>query len=261
MGQVADFGSGAAILIPGRLDSERFPEKLLHPIFGKPLLQWTGELIQREVGEIPIVFAVDSEALAAVVEKAGFRAILTRRDHPTGTDRLAAANRILKADTIVNVQGDEPLVDGSAIRALIKAVEDGEKMATLAVPFKTVEDFLDPNQVKVLVNTAGRAIYFSRAALPFRRGEAGPPSLEWITGVAKARRHLGVYAYGADFLEEIVRMPVGMLEQAERLEQLRVIEAGIPIAVLPTEGDPIGIDVPEDVARLEAELRRRGIGG
>ena len=140
-----------AIIVPCRLESTRFPRKLLHRIRGKPLLLWVAERLAREAPEFPLYFAVDDELLRRCVAEAGFHALVTSVAHQSGTDRLAEANRLVRADQVINVQADEPLVTGSQIRALAAMLAGGAPMATLATPFRTAADFRNPNQVKVVL--------------------------------------------------------------------------------------------------------------
>lgn len=248
----------SAVVVPCRLASERFPRKLLHPVAGRPLVVWTAERVSRVLPEVPLWFAVDGPELADVLGHWGYRTLETDPDLCSGTDRIAAANREIGARIVVNVQADEPLVSGDALRGLIAAIREGSDMATLAIPFMTAADFLDPNQVKVLVDRDGFARYFSRAPIPYRRGASLPPDDAWVRRV-QARRHVGVYAYRADFLEAYQQLPESVWEAAERLEQLRALEAGKRIRVLDTDGRMIGVDAPEDVGVLEAVLREEGL--
>lgn len=244
-----------AIVAPARLASTRFPEKLLYPINGKPLILWVAERIRDQAPGIPAYFAVDDEKLRTVVEDAGFQAIMTRGDHQSGTDRIAEANEKIGADVVINVQADEPMVAASQIKALADFMEGGATMATLATPFRTRKDFLDPNQVKVVMNEASDALYFSRAPIPyFRDGFAGFDD-EWVLS-NPTFRHLGLYAYRADFLRKFCELPQGKLEVIEKLEQLRVLENGIGIKVGLTDELSIGIDTAEDVAAFEAYVNR-----
>ena len=156
-----------AIIVPARLASTRFPEKLLHSICGKPLILWVAERLQAEAPDLPRYFAVDDVKLERVLKDAGHEAIMTRTDHSCGTDRLAEANEKIGADAIINVQADEPLVTGRQIQSLADMIADGASMATLATPFRKRADFLDPNQVKVVVSEKNEALYFSRAPIPY----------------------------------------------------------------------------------------------
>ncbi len=247
MGQIA-------IIVPCRLESTRFPRKLLHPIKGRPLLLWVAERIRREVPELPLHFAVDHALLRECVEAAGFRALMTDPAHQSGTDRLAEANRTVGAEHIINVQADEPLVSAAQIRALADLIVGGAPMATLATPFTTAADFLNPNQVKVvLAPTARRALFFSRSPLPYARDRQGGVDDAWVRA-NPCYRHLGLYAYRADLLEKFATLPPGRLEQIEKLEQLRVLESGYEIACALTNDPTIGVDTLEDAVKFEALL-------
>ena len=242
-----------AIIVPCRLESTRFPKKLLHSIKGRPLLLWVAERISREAPEFPLYFAVDDKLLADCVRGQGFQAIMTGVQHQSGTDRIAEANRTIKADFVINVQADEPLVTGAQIRQLAELIAGPVDMATLATPFKTAADFANPNQVKVVTRRDGRALYFSRSPMPFARDHAGVVDDVWVLN-NPARKHLGLYAYKAALIENFAKLPLGQLEQIEKLEQLRVLENGYDIAVGLTEDQTIGVDTPEDAAKFERWL-------
>lgn len=241
--------------MPCRLESTRFPRKLLHEIRGKPLLRWVAERIAREAPEFPLYFAVDHELLRACVEGAGFRAILTAASHQSGTDRIAEANRAVKAEFVVNVQADEPLVTGAQIRALAKLLNGGAAMATLVTPFKRVVDFYNPNQVKVVLRRDGRALYFSRSRMPFSRELGLTIDDAWVQA-NPCYKHLGLYAYRAELLENFAKLPMGRYEEIEKLEQLRVLENGYDIACAVTEDPTIGVDTLEDAKKFEQSLGR-----
>jgi 3-deoxy-manno-octulosonate cytidylyltransferase (CMP-KDO synthetase) len=245
-----------AIVVPCRLESTRFPRKLLHAIRGKPLVLWVAERITTQAPEFPLWFAVDHELLRVPLAAAGFQTILTAPTHQSGTDRLAEANRTVRADCVINVQADEPLVTGAQIRRLAELIAGPVAMATLATPFQTAADFTNPNQVKVVVRNDGRALYFSRSAMPYARDRAGVVDDDWVAA-NPCHRHLGLYAYKADLLERFATLPVGRLEQIEKLEQLRVLENGYDIAVGFTTDPTIGIDTPEDAERFERLLEAK----
>lgn len=242
-----------AIIVPCRLESTRFPRKLLHEIKGKPLLVWVAERIAREAPELPLFFAVDDALLEECVTRAGFSAIRTSVAHQSGTDRIAEANRTVGAERVINVQADEPLVSGAQIRALAKLIEGGAPMATLVTPFKRVVDFYNPNQVKVVLRSDGRALYFSRSRMPFSRDLGLTIDDAWVQA-NPCYRHLGLYGYRADLLENFAKLPPGRYEQIEKLEQLRVLENGYEIACAVTEDPTIGVDTPEDAALFERSL-------
>lgn len=247
------------VIVPARLGSQRFPRKLLHLVNGRPLILWTAQNLARAVPDWPIFFAVAEEELAVVLRAEGYEVLLTDPELPSGTDRLAAANEKIGAEWILNAQADEPLLQARHLRQLWNLLRRGTEMATLATPFRTVEEFQDPNKVKVVLAcgeagpheekdcSSGKALYFSRAAVPFPRDE--PTSLP-----AHAFWHLGLYGYSANLLAAFTRWPLGPLEKVEKLEQLRVLEHGYEIAVGITGTRTIGVDVPADVVHLEAAL-------
>lgn len=246
-----------AVIVPCRLESTRFPRKLLHPIKGKPLVLWVAERITAEAPEFPLWFAVDHPLLATCLEEAGFRALTTDVGHPSGTDRIAEANRTVRASYVLNVQADEPLVTGAQLRTLARLIQGDAPMATLCTPFLRAEDFHNPNQVKVVRSpTTSRALYFSRSAVPYARDRAGRVDDAWLAA-HECYKHLGLYAYKASFLEEFVRLPPGKLEQIEKLEQLRVLENGRAIAIEVTADPTIGVDTAEDAVKFERALEGR----
>jgi len=242
-----------AIIVPCRLESTRFPRKLLHIIKGRPLLVWVAERIARQAPEYPLYLAVDNDLLYDCAIAAGFIAIRTRADHPSGTDRIAEANRQVGAECVINVQADEPLVSGGQIRLLAELISGPSEMATLATPFRTAADFCNPNQVKVVCDRDGRALYFSRSPIPHARETPGRMDDAWLRS-HPCHKHLGLYAYKAALLQRIAQLPVGRLEQLEKLEQLRVLENGHAIVVGITDDPTIGVDTPEDAVKFEAWL-------
>jgi 3-deoxy-manno-octulosonate cytidylyltransferase (CMP-KDO synthetase) len=244
-----------AIIVPCRLESTRFPRKLLHVIRGKPLLLWVAERIRAQTPDLPLFFAVDHALLAAPLEAAGFTAIMTSLAHQSGTDRLAEANRQVGAEHVINVQADEPLVSDRQIRSLERLVSGDAPMATLATPFTTAEDFYNPNQVKVVIADNGRALYFSRSPLPYARDLKGKVDDAWVRA-QPCYRHLGLYAYKASLLEQFARLPLGRYERIERLEQLRILENGHAIAIGVTDDPTIGVDTPDDASKFDAYLGR-----
>ena len=242
-----------SIIVPARLASTRFPSKLLHEVRGKPIILWTAERIRSVAPEFPLYFAVDDDALERCLSEAGFAAVRTRAEHPSGTDRLAEANATIGAPAVINVQGDEPLVTGEQIRALAAGLEGEAAIATLAVPFVSPQDFANTNQVKVVRDREGNALYFSRSSIPFARDTSGEIDATWLAQ-NRCYRHLGLYAYKADFLSAFSSLEPGLLEQIEKLEQLRAMEHGYRIHVGITDQATIGIDTPEDIAEFEACL-------
>jgi 3-deoxy-manno-octulosonate cytidylyltransferase (CMP-KDO synthetase) len=243
-----------AIIVPARVASTRFPQKLLHPVRGKPVLLWTADRIRSEAPEFPLWFAVDSEPLRTLLAGAGYQVVMTDPAHPCGTDRIAEANRTIRADRVINVQADEPLVTGAQIRKLAELIAGDCEMATLGTPLKYERDYTNPNHVKLICDRRGRAIYFSRAPIPYFRDTQGVFDADRAAQIP-VLIHLGLYAYQASFLERFAKLPPGLLEQAEKLEMLRVLEQGHSIAVGVTHDALIEIDTIEQAAQFEAVVK------
>ena len=241
------------IIVPARLASTRFPKKLIQKVEGKPLILWTAERIIEIAPEFELFFAVDGKELQVILEDAGFSAIQTDPELPSGTDRIAAANLEIKAPSVINVQADEPLVERKHIDSLVTALlPDRTSMSTLAVPFTEESDFLDPNQVKVILDSQGYAIYFSRAPIPFYRDTDGM----WEEKKTPLK-HIGLYGYKASFLKQFCNEEAGRLEKIEKLEQLRALEWGAKISVSVIPSPTIGIDSPEDLIKFETHIQAR----
>ena len=200
-----------------------------------------------------IIVATDDERIAAAV-KPWCRVEMTSSAHPSGTDRVAEVVQRWDCDGAVNIQGDEPLLDPKVIDAVADALEDCA-MSTAATPIVDLAEFDNPNAVKVVVNAGGRALYFSRRTIPFVRDAASRPLAEQLAAFPFLK-HLGIYGYRREALLRLVRWPVSSLERAEKLEQLRALENGLEIAVVRVAHDCVGVDTPEDVARVEARLRQ-----
>lgn len=234
-------------IIPARYDSSRFPGKPLADIQGKPMIQHVYERSRGAPHLERLVVATDDTRIRDTVKSFDGAAILTRKDHPSGTDRLAEAARILglsPEDVVVNIQGDEPLVDPIMIEILIEAMvqNTAHPMATLAFSSLDQTDYLNPNVVKVVVDHTWKALYFSRSPLPFRRDDQGEP-VEFL-------KHLGFYAYRNAFLQTFTTLTPGRLETLEKLEQLRVLEHGYTIQVAPSPVETHGVDTPQDLEHL-----------
>ena len=241
-------------VIPSRWGSTRFPGKSLHPICGKPLVQWVVESAQQATQLDEVIVATDDARIMEAVRDFA-RVALTRQDHPSGTDRVAEAARATDDDIVINIQGDEPLISPSLIDALaarLKA-DAGWAMATAACPIRAMRDLEARTVVKVVLAQDGGALYFSRLPIPYRRD--GPPDLR---GGDLYLRHVGIYAYRGDFLKRLVAAPPCALEQAESLEQLRALYMGGRIAVIQTDDPGVGVDTPEDVPIVERLLRNAG---
>jgi 3-deoxy-manno-octulosonate cytidylyltransferase (CMP-KDO synthetase) len=239
-------------VIPARYGSTRLPGKSLLPLAGRPLIAWVVEAAQRAKQLDAVVVATDDERIAEAARAAGGDAVLTRADHPSGTDRIAEAACQYDADVIINIQGDEPMIDPELIDELVAVMarDRSLEMATAAARIGSNEELEDPGVVKVVFDDAHRALYFSRSVIPYvRDAEVLPVTAHW--------RHIGIYAYRAAFLAQFVAAPQGMLERAESLEQLRALQMGVGIHVIETEDQGIGVDTPEDLARAEAILAGR----
>ena len=245
------------VLIPARLASTRLPDKPLADIAGKPMVVHVAARAAQS-GAAQVVVACDDPRIAKACAAHGVRAVLTRTDHPSGSDRLAEACMLLGLsgdDMIVNVQGDEPLIDPELVRrvALVLAESPDCVMSTAAHPLSDVADYLNPNVVKVVLDAAGRALYFSRAPIPWWRDGAAAGTLPVPLPSPAPLRHLGLYAYRAGFLRQFPTLPPAPPEQTEALEQLRVLWHGHRIAVhVATHGPGPGVDTPEDLARVRA---------
>ncbi len=238
-------------IIPARFAASRFPGKPLHSIAGKSLIQRVIERCQLAKSLREVIVATDDERIAEVAQKF-CRVEMTRADHPSGSDRIAEVASRCPCDAVVNIQGDEPLIDPAVIDVVATALV-GAEMSTAATIIKSVEEYDNPNVVKVVTNVAGRALYFSRRTIPFLRDYAAQPEAKQVTAFPFFK-HLGIYGYRRDALLRLVKFPQSPLEQAERLEQLRALENGIPIAVVRVDYDSIGVDVPADVERVERLL-------
>ncbi|MGD0615090.1 MAG: 3-deoxy-manno-octulosonate cytidylyltransferase [Verrucomicrobiota bacterium] len=235
-------------LIPARYASTRFPGKPLALIAGKPLIQHVVERCRKARSLSEIIVATDDARIADAAGKF-CRVEMTRASHPSGTDRIAEAAARCQCDAVVNIQGDEPLMDPAVIDAVARALENQE-MSTAAAPIGHPEELENPNVVKVVVNAAGRALYFSRRTIPYLR-EAASGSVSEQLAAFPFLKHVGIYGYRRQTLLRLVQLPVSPLESAENLEQLRALENGIQIAVVKVDYEGASVDVPEDVARVE----------
>jgi 3-deoxy-manno-octulosonate cytidylyltransferase (CMP-KDO synthetase) len=240
-------------LIPARYASTRFPGKPLAPIAGKPLIQHVVERCRQAKSLSEVIVATDDARIADAAKKF-CRVEMTRADHPSGSDRIAEVAARHRWDAIVNIQGDEPLIDPAVIDAVAGALAHDE-MSTAATPVRNPADYDNANVVKVVVNRAGRALYFSRRTIPYLR-EAASGSVSEQLAAFPFLKHLGIYGYRRETLLRLVKFPVSPLEAAEKLEQLRALENGIQIAVVKVDYDSVGVDVPEDVRRVEQLLNR-----
>jgi 3-deoxy-manno-octulosonate cytidylyltransferase (CMP-KDO synthetase) len=243
-------------VIPARYASTRFPGKPLALIAGRPLIERVVAQCRKARSLSEVIVATDDARIADAARKF-CRVEMTREDHPSGSDRIAEVAARCECDAVVNVQGDEPLIDPAVIDAVAGAL-DGNEMSTAATAVRTVEEYESPNVVKVVVSASGRALYFSRRTIPFVRDAASRSSAEQLAAFPFLK-HLGIYGYRRETLLRLVRFPVSPLEAAEKLEQLRALENGIQIGVVRVEYDSVGVDVPGDVARVEEILSRQQV--
>lgn len=233
-------------VIPARYASTRLPGKPLKDIAGKPMIVRVYERAKKAKLASDVVVATDDERIVAAVEEHGGKAMLTRKDHPTGTDRLAEVASKMEADVIINVQGDEPLIDPALIDSLAEEFQKDAalQMATVKTPIQDEEEKTNPNNVKVVTDKEGYALYFSRSLIPYPR-KAG----------ATVYKHIGIYAYRRDFLLKYARMEQTPLERSESLEQLRALENGYRIKVVASDATFVGVDTEEDLLKVNEIYR------
>ncbi len=241
-------------IIPARFASTRFPGKPLVEIEGKPMVQWVYErtCLAGSVGRV--IVATDDERIAAVVHGFGGEVQMTRSDHPTGTDRLAEVAARIETDLVVNVQGDEPLIEPRMIEQAVAPLKKnrGIPMGTLKCPIGSLEEYRNPNVVKVVTDRLGFALYFSRAPIPHPRDFS--VELEGNLSLLGAWKHVGLYVYRKDFLLTFPKLPATPLENLEKLEQLRALEHGFRIRVAETILNSQGVDTPEDLEKVRKQL-------
>ena len=246
------------VVIPARYASTRFPGKPLAMLGGKPVIQHVYEKARSVMDDVYV--ATDDERILNAVKGFGGNAVMTRSDHKSGTDRVKeAADKIRQMsgadfDVVVNIQGDEPFIDGDQIKTLCRQFDDASTdIATLGKPFSTMEAVENPNSPKIVVDNNGFALYFSRSVIPFVRGV---DRNEWIDKYPFLK-HLGIYAYKSRVLDEITALPQSSLELAESLEQLRWLQNGYKIRVGKTDIETVGIDTPQDLERAEEFLKQQ----
>jgi 3-deoxy-manno-octulosonate cytidylyltransferase (CMP-KDO synthetase) len=232
-------------VIPARLASTRLPRKMLREIHGKPLAVWVYQAVRKSALLNDVIIATDSNEILDACKRHGCNAQMTSDKHRSGTERVHEISQSASADVYINVQGDEPMIRASHIEMLVGLMENpAVPVGTLKTP-AAPEDISNPNAVKVVTDFDGRALYFSRATIPHDRDGSSP----------KYFKHLGIYAYRKQWLDKFVALPESMLERTERLEQLRLLENGIPIYVAETAFDSIGVDTEEDLARVLEKLK------
>jgi 3-deoxy-manno-octulosonate cytidylyltransferase (CMP-KDO synthetase) len=238
----------AIAVIPARLASTRMPRKVLREIAGRPMLAWVYEAARSSQLVGDVIVATDSDEVMEVCRQNGWKARLTSCQHRSGTDRVYEVACSVSADVYVNVQGDEPLARPEHLEALLASMKDGSVLISTIKTPASAADIDNPSAVKVVTDLAGRALYFSRATIPYDRDRSGQP---------RHFKHLGFYAYRKPALERFCALPESSLERSERLEQLRFLENGIPIYVAETPYDTIGVDTEEDLQRVEKMLKDR----
>ena len=252
-------------VIPARYHSSRFPGKPLVDICGKPMVQHVYERAQMSTLVTDIIVATDDARIADVVRKFGGKSVMTSPDHRTGTERVAEVAGGIEAEIIVNIQGDEPLIRGKIIDEAIKPLISDESIhiSTLKSPINRISYWFDPNVVKVVTDRDGFALYFSRSPIPFFRGkhvgDGRFPSSEQefvddSLSLDSLYRHIGIYVYRRSLLLSMAQMEPTPLERAEGLEQLRLLENGYRIKVIPIDYHPIGVDSPEDLREVSEKL-------
>jgi len=238
-------------IIPARYASTRLPAKILADIGGKPMIQHVYERSAKARCLDRVIVATDDQRIVDAVEAFGGEAMLTSPDLKSGTDRVAAIAKRVKGDIFVNVQGDEPLMDPKAIDTAVKLVTQKHfPMATVMTPLGTLEELQDPSVVKVLADATGRAIYFSRHPIPYSRGPRPSPGEAFA-----CRRHVGLYVFTRATLQRFCKLQPSLLEKAEVLEQLRAMQAGIPIGIAEVNFTSIGVDTAEDLEKVRALLK------
>ena len=241
------------VVIPARMGSSRFPGKVIADLCGKPMIQWVYENAKKSIAD-EVIIATDAEEVIKLCEKFTTNVMMTSDKHPSGTDRI---HEVIQhrddVDVVINVQGDEPLIPVSVIDELIHLMQNdtNKLMATVVVPKKRSEIGDDPNKVKVVITKNGKALYFSRANIPFLREDGGEEMTSYL--------HWGIYGYRSKVLEKFVNSPEGKLEKSEKLEQLRAMENGIEIYTIQSNLESIGVDTEEDLINAEKKIKELGL--
>ncbi len=246
-------------VIPARYASTRFPGKALAEIDGRPMIQHVYQRAAQSELVGRVIVATDDTRIADAVSSFGGEVVMTSPSHETGTDRLAEVAAGLDSDIIVNVQGDEPLIDPTMIDLAIQPFleESDLRMGTVKTRIKCLHDFLSPNVVKVVTDTCGNALYFSRSPLPFFRDKwKDLKDDSFCCGKLLCYKHVGLYVYRRDFLLKFAAMPATFLEISEKLEQLRAIENGVRIRVVESEFESVGVDTPDDLLKAKEQYRK-----
>ena len=255
-------------IIPARYTSKRFPGKVLVPIKGKPMIQWVWERASMSKRISDVYVATDDEKVAETVKSFGGHAIMTSKDHRSGTERVSEASGKIEADIIINLQGDEPFIDPEGLDRVAEPLimDESLPMSSLKFPITNYSDYMDPNVVKVITDEQENAIYFSRSPIPYFRDCEDELKI-WKNGGARPdiirpvpMKHIGIYGFRKEFLQALSRIPVASLEKAESLEQLRAMSWGFKIKVVTAKKDCVGVDVPEDIKKVEELMEREGQG-
>jgi 3-deoxy-manno-octulosonate cytidylyltransferase (CMP-KDO synthetase) len=250
--------SGFAIVLPARYGSSRFPGKPLALVSGRPLIEWVFLRAREVPGATRVVVATDHEGIADAARGFGAEVVMTSARCRTGTDRVAEAARTLQCDPIVNLQGDEPVFPPDLVAKMVETIRStpGVDIVTACHPVDSEEEYRSPHAVKVVSDSSGRALYFSRSPIPYFHPDGVAPGSPG-TGRAAVRlghRHIGIYVYRASSLFRFTRLPQSPLEISERLEQLRALEHGMWVQVVESSQSTVGVDVPEDVKKVEKAL-------
>lgn len=234
-------------VIPARWGSTRFEGKVLAEIAEKPMVQHVWERVKESKLVDDVLIACDDDRVLSAVQNFGAKAVMTSKDHPSGTDRIAEAVKDVNADIVINIQGDEPMICPDVVDALAKSLLDDKScpMATLVKEIEREDEISNPNVVKVVFDKDEHAVYFSRSTIPYNRDNQD----------VKYYKHLGIYAYRKKFLLSFNDLPKSNLENIEKLEQLRVIEAGYKIKTVLTDLETVGVDTPDDLAKVESLMK------
>jgi len=240
-------------VIPARLGSTRLPGKVLLPLHGKPLIQWVAERALQATRLDAVLVATDDTQVVRALAGLDIEVVMTRADHPSGTDRIAEAVCGRDCSAVINVQGDEPMISPVLIDQLAETIiQSDAEMATAVTPIHNKEDLENPNVVKVVLNHRNEAMYFSRSVIPYIREPEDAVGISFW-------RHIGMYAYKADFLQNLVSHPASELERAERLEQLRALQLGSRIQAVITDEVGMGVDSAEDLEQVKQAMLTNGM--
>ncbi|MEA1953862.1 MAG: 3-deoxy-manno-octulosonate cytidylyltransferase [Campylobacterota bacterium] len=246
------------VIIPARLGSSRLPRKVILDICGKPMIQHVFEAAKKADGIVDVYIATDSDEVKSICENFTSNVIMTSEKHESGTDRLSEAMAYLECDNVINVQGDEPLMDSELITLLANALENKETdMVSAMHKIKTTDELKSPNAVKVTIDKNKNALYFSRSIIPHHRDE-WETLLNHHKTIPKPLRfykHIGIYGYKKAFLQEYATMEQTYLEKLEKLEQLRVLEYGYKIQMIETDYEPVGVDIQEDLEKVREIMK------